>query len=625
MVGKIFIESSDVIFGFDHLYLVYQDESGNEFVIRGGPESDFAPFFGNIEVEVGVPIATSEDRRVDEDGNPVTPAQRNQTQINLDGRDARNVWNIALQQARNIDAANLNYNALVSAQNSNSTIASVLNSVGIDINNTLPASLPANTFPGVDNLLAFSTTLNGTSSDDIIFGFTENDTLNGNQGNDKLRGGGDNDTLDGGEDEDISIYQGNFDDYELEFLLDDSIKITDSSSDRDGSDTLRNIEFAQFSDKLIDLRPAQDIAFVIDTTGSMFDDIAAVKARANDIINAIFEAERGLNSRIAVVGYNDPGTNTFLSFTDQPKIEDRKTAARNAINSITVGGGGDFPELVNAGLIRALNGGAGEWREEAAARRIILFGDAPPKDTDLRADVLRLAADVGATTETPGPSPFAAFSIAGDIETTSLTEGLAVTRFEMVTTDADGVSRPVPVEIFTVLIGFDPTTNADFQSLAEATGGEFFTATDASEIVDALIEAIETPVDSTSIVGTSGRDNLTGSDDSEAINGGQGRDVIATGGGNDSLIYSSIVDAGDIVTDFEVGADIFDFSQLLDSFGYEGSDPFADGYIQVTTRGSSSIINVDVDGIEGSGRARQFVLVENITTEDLSNPDNFDF
>jgi len=198
MAGKIFIESRDVIFSFDHLYLVYQDPSGSEFVIRGGPENNIPPFFGNIEVEAGVPIAISEDRRVDEDGNPILPEQRNQTLVDLDGREAEDVWKIALQQAQNIDAANLNYNAVISAQNSNSTISSVLNSIGIDVTTTLPAGLPATNFLGVDNLLAVSTTLKGTAADDIIFGYSKSDTLNGQNGNDILRGRADNDTLYGG-------------------------------------------------------------------------------------------------------------------------------------------------------------------------------------------------------------------------------------------------------------------------------------------------------------------------------------------------------------------------------------------------------------------------------------------
>lgn len=346
----------------------------------------------------------------------------------------------------------------------------------------------------------FGDDLDGGSGNDVLDGGLGNDFLDGGDGNDILKGnlgddfffgGKGNDTINGGafvfglfEGDDKANYLGKPTDYDIEFLSDKTIRITDKVGDRDGSDILTGVETAGFLENSVSLKltPGQDIAFVIDTTGSMFDDIVAVKARASDIVNAVFEGDRGfLNSRIAVVGYNDPETSTFLSFTDQPKIADRKTAAINAINNITVGGGGDFPEAVNAGLIRALSGGAGKWRKEAVARRIILFGDAPPKDTDLRADVLRLAADTG-------------ISIEGTIRTSSLDSGLAVTRFAATEVSADGTSVTFPVEIFTVLIGNDPTTLADFTSLANATGGKTFNSADASGVVDALIAAIETPV-----------------------------------------------------------------------------------------------------------------------------------
>jgi Ca2+-binding RTX toxin-like protein len=345
-------------------------------------------------------------------------------------------------------------------------------------------------------------TLNGEDGDDVLDGGDINatsgdgdDTLIGGSGNDTLIGGTGDDTLDGGEgQEDVAVYSGSFDNYEIEFLPDKTVRIKDGAGVKDGTDTLTDIEFAEFSNKLIDLRPGQDLAFVIDTTGSMFDDIDAVKARASEIINAVFDGDRGfLNSRIAVVGYNDPTTNTFLDFTDQPKIVDRKSAALNAINSITVGGGGDIPEAVNAGLIRALSGGAGEWREEANVRRIILFGDAPPKDTELRDRVLELAENIKADVPLlPSLNAFATpLAISDTFETTSLRDGLTVTRFDLLETGADGVTRAVPVEIFTVLIGNDPTTAADFASLAQTTGGRSFNAADASEVVDALIRAIQ--------------------------------------------------------------------------------------------------------------------------------------
>ena len=340
--------------------------------------------------------------------------------------------------------------------------------------------------------------ITGGDFGDELWGGDGNDTLNGGLGDDKFIGGQGDDTIDGGsflfglfQGTDNSVYKGALSEYDLEFRPDNTVRVIDKVSGRDGTDTLTGVEVGVFADKSIKLSPGQDIAFVIDTTGSMFDDIDAVKARSGEIINAIFEGERGvLNSRVAVVGYNDPATNTFLSFTDQPKIADRKTAAIGAINSISVGGGGDFPEAVNAGLIRALSGGAGTWRREAIARRIILFGDAPPNDTELRAEVLRLAADVGVSVPS---SPLRATSIKGDIETSSLTSGLTVTRFAMTAVASDGSPITIPVEIFTVLIGNDPTTTADFTSLASATGGKTFNSADASGVVDALIAAIVTP------------------------------------------------------------------------------------------------------------------------------------
>ena len=325
----------------------------------------------------------------------------------------------------------------------------------------------------------------------VLIGGQGADNLTGGSKDDVFISGEGDDTIDGGsflfgllpeKDKDESRYKGARSDYDIEFLSNKSVKITDKVSGRDGSDTLKNIETAVFSDKSVNLKPGQDIAFVIDTTGSMWDDIDAVKASASNIINSIFD--NFLDSRIAVVGYNDPTTNTFLSFTDQPKIEDRKTVALQAINSISVGGGGDEPEYVNSGLIRALSGGAGEWRKEANARRIILFGDAPAKDTDLFNQVFQLAANVDV-------SVYAKSLLASDVQTTNPTDGLAVTSFSVLSADATDSPIIVPVEIFSVLIGDNPSAAADFTKLANATSGKNFQAADASQVVSVLIDALK--------------------------------------------------------------------------------------------------------------------------------------
>ncbi len=321
--------------------------------------------------------------------------------------------------------------------------------------------------------------LNGDEGDDYLDGGTGNDTLNGGEGDDTLKGGSLLLGLGGGNDE--AIYRGRKEDYNITFP-NKTVKIEDMTAGRDGTDTLTGVETAVFSDQTVDLR-GRDVALVIDTTGSMGDDIAAVQASAREILDSLFD--NSPNSRIAVVGYNDPSTTTFLSFTDQPSIEDRKTAAINAINNISVGGGGDFPEAVNAGLLRALNGGAGAWRPEAAARRIILFGDAPPNDNELRPQVLALASNLGIST----PS-----SARSSIATSSLASEVTLTTDPVTATDEEENTTTVPVEIFTIQIGSDPTTAEDFASLAAETGGESFNAADADQLVDELIEVIETPI-----------------------------------------------------------------------------------------------------------------------------------
>lgn len=50
MNESIFIESRPVIFGFEHFYLFFKDNSGNETVIRDDPENDNPLAFGSINV-----------------------------------------------------------------------------------------------------------------------------------------------------------------------------------------------------------------------------------------------------------------------------------------------------------------------------------------------------------------------------------------------------------------------------------------------------------------------------------------------------------------------------------------------------------------------------------------------
>ena len=125
-----------------------------------------------------------------------------------------------------------------------------------------------------------------------------------------------------------------------------------------------------------------------------------------------------------------------------------------------------------------------------------------------------------------------------------------------------------------------------------------------------------------SINGTPGRDALTATDGDDILTGLQGRDTLTGGTGSDQFVYTSILDAGDIITDFEVGSDKIVLGQVLDSLGYDGTDPIADRYIGLRSRGDDTIITIDPDG-PGSGRSRSFVLVQDVTLP--LDPSNFVF
>ncbi|WP_293119281.1 ExeM/NucH family extracellular endonuclease [Okeania sp. SIO1I7] len=127
------------------------------------------------------------------------------------------------------------------------------------------------------------------------------------------------------------------------------------------------------------------------------------------------------------------------------------------------------------------------------------------------------------------------------------------------------------------------------------------------------------------IEGTRRRDNLIGTDGDDTITGFRRRDTLTGGAGDDTFVYTGLRDAGDIITDFEVGSDKIDLVEVLDSFDFAGFDPIADGYVGFRSRRGNTILTIDPDGTAGNGRARSLLLVQDVNPAELNNPDNFIF
>lgn len=326
------------------------------------------------------------------------------------------------------------------------------------------------------NNLEKGNTINGGDRNDKLQGFEGDDTLNAGGGNDVLKGGIGNDTLNGGNGIDTAVYEGKEVDYKITHNKDGTWTVSHVRGDKtEGVDTLTGIEQVQFSDRtnklaVNSIETQVDFALVVDTTGSMGSYIGAVQGQMANIVDALLQNGE-MDARISIVGFKDPGeTTTILNFTDQDDLAARKAAALAAISGIGVGGGGDTPEGDNSGLLHSLTGGAGEYRDSAVARKIALFTDAPVKDTELAGEVSAYAADIGASV--------------ASMATVATSFGAVTT----VTFDVVDGYVPAPVQIYTILVGFDSSATDSVRDIAENNGGEFFDAHNIANLTSALLE-----------------------------------------------------------------------------------------------------------------------------------------
>lgn len=168
-----------------------------------------------------------------------------------------------------------------------------------------------------------------------------------------------------------------------------------------------------------------DIAFVIDSTGSMSDEIEQVKDNVTALVSQIASIDP--DYRLALVDYKDTlddesdyQSRLDLNFTTDIASFDREVALLEAE------GGGDLPESVYSGLMTALGL---DWR--AGSKKIVVqIGDAPAKD----------------------PEP--------------------ITGFTLRAVQAKALSVD-PATVDTIQSGADEDVKGSFSGIAAATGGQY--------------------------------------------------------------------------------------------------------------------------------------------------------
>ncbi|MEW1837212.1 vWA domain-containing protein [Nonomuraea angiospora] len=121
--------------------------------------------------------------------------------------------------------------------------------------------------------------------------------------------------------------------------------------------------------------PKPDIAFLIDTTGSMGGVISNVQTNANTILSNLASAQP--DAQFAVAEYRDVSADA-TSFRVAQNLTANQTDVTNGLNSLVASGGGDFPEDGINGLFQVASG-AVQFRPNSS-RVVLLIGDAPSHD-----------------------------------------------------------------------------------------------------------------------------------------------------------------------------------------------------------------------------------------------------
>lgn len=115
-----------------------------------------------------------------------------------------------------------------------------------------------------------------------------------------------------------------------------------------------------------------DLAIVLDTTGSMGDELEFLKSEMRGIATTVRSKFPGVDVRYGLILYRDDGDEYVTrKFDFTPSLD----SFRKNLAAQSAGGGGDEPEAMHRALEDSLQL---RWREENNARVLFLVTDAPP-------------------------------------------------------------------------------------------------------------------------------------------------------------------------------------------------------------------------------------------------------
>lgn len=124
---------------------------------------------------------------------------------------------------------------------------------------------------------------------------------------------------------------------------------------------------------------ALDLVLVVDTTGSMTDELQWLVAELRSVVAQALADHPNVDARLGIVAYRDLNDEYV---TRRFELSKRHAEFEAFLASETASGGGDYPEAVDLALTEAASFA---WRhDQQAAKVILLVGDAPPHGDHMR-------------------------------------------------------------------------------------------------------------------------------------------------------------------------------------------------------------------------------------------------
>ena len=146
------------------------------------------------------------------------------------------------------------------------------------------------------------------------------------------------------------------------------------------------VKVTEFNDNKVDVNKfiikskgvdsVADIAFIVDATGSMADEIMFLKEDMTAILSDVSSQYTNIKLRTSALFYRDSGDDYLIKYSD---FTENSKQTSNFISNQYAGGGGDYPEAVHDALSSAVQL---SWNKKATARIAFLLLDAPAHDND---------------------------------------------------------------------------------------------------------------------------------------------------------------------------------------------------------------------------------------------------